>query len=184
MQPLPIPTPPPRAYNGKMPGFCYTIPYTGNSNGAITLNRMFIFPFVFDTPVNIDAVLIANVGVASSFVRFGIYEDAGGLPDRCLADSGQLDASVGGVPVYWYRTWRCEGVVWVSCVGQGVAPSMTRQTNVIPHPLIGVTNPNAIATGCSYYVDSISGALPARWGTNFTSHASGSANPVIYLRAK
>lgn len=172
-----------RGVNSITAQYYSVVPYAGGSNGVLVLDRMFVFPLYVGARTFFDSIAVACIGVASSFIRFVAYSDNGGAPDKLVFDSGQVDSSGAAFLPTPFNRW-FEGIAWVGCVGQGVAPSVKRMTNVIAHPMIGTPNANSVPEGSFYYLDSISGLPPVSFGTTLNSHASGSQVPVVYVRAK
>lgn len=165
-------------------GYVTPVPYAGSSNGVLVLSRLFVFPFYVGKPTDFDSIGVACIGVASSFVRFVIYSDGGGYPNRLLFDSGQVDSSGGAFLTYSLGNFRSEGMCWPGVVGQGVAPSVKRMNVLVAHPIIVNPNPNSAGEGPFYYQDSISGAPPVKWGSSFLTHGSGAQVPVLYIRPR
>lgn len=164
-------------------GMFYTHNADAITSGATVLNRLYANRFdVGPETQNFDRIGVVSIGVASSFMRLGIYTDLNGVPDALISDFGQVSCATSNNITITISA-NLTGAVWLAGVGQGVAPSTSRYgATQFAVDTVGSLNP--IVTGFSngYYQDSISGALPSTWGANYGLVNSGNQSPIIMLR--
>lgn len=161
---------------------------SGSTGGSGAADRALAIPVLFAAPCTLNgiAINVSTGGDAGGVNRFGIYNDANGIPGSRLADLGTVAAdTINTTPLvinqpvaatwYWFfvctqlqPTTRC---AWFS-------PTLT------PVPTrIGAASPGSASNTVAYFYNSFaSGALPASAGA-----ANGSANltsvPSIWLKA-
>lgn len=170
---------------GRISGLWYNAPFSAyGSAGAVTLNKLFTVPFLIGEPQSFDRIGTATLAVASSFLRFGIYSDNAGRPDKLLYDSGQVSAAGAGETYATFSpAMQLSGLVWVAAVGQSVAPLPIR---LAAHASMycGIANLYSQGWCTAYSLSSVTGALPTTWGTTYNQEIAANTIPMIYLRAK
>lgn len=144
---------------------------------ALTLNRLYLVPFLVRGPMSVDriAIEVTTGGSAGSVIRLGIYNSSNGLPSTVLVDAGTVDGTGIAVVSATVAVTLQPAQVWLAAVAQTAAPTVRTRTGV--NPLVPIQTPGA-QNAVSIYIDSVSGALPTFSGspTAFT-HA-----PKMYLR--
>lgn len=160
--------------------------YNGPSGATGTLalvqNTLYVVPFEVGQAVAIDRIGVqVTAGVASSFVRVGVYTSlASGLPGALLFDAGQLDASaIAAVEATITRTLP-HGLVWFGAVAQGGTPTVRTVGaggGIVPRP--GGLGLDASSNRVALTKTGQSGALPASFGT--PSSVTGQA-PAVLVR--
>ena len=138
----------------------------GTANAPV--NRMFALPFHPGRQTTITAIA-ANVTLAlvGGNIRFGLYNaDAQGLPSTLVADFGTVTAGVTGVRQIGGLSTAVRPVLhYLAIVGrQGGLANLGLTTLTSTDPI--VTELAATFTGNrnAYFVDGVSGALPASFG--------------------
>lgn len=151
------------------------------SNGTLTLDRLFAIPF--NLTGRWDRIDMNQLGTASSYARLGIFSDGGNRPNELLWDFGQMTMSASGVasiPINFENTER----IWIAAVGQGVAPSTSRLGAPPVNRNVPTTDHYSLGfAGGAYYLDSVSGSLPKRWGSTMNTMISANAIPMVWLRS-
>lgn len=129
---------------------------------AMTQSRLYATLMMFERPTALDRIgANVNANIAATVIRQGAYADDGtGWPGALLFDAGTIDAATTGaksitiaqnVPSRW----------WLVQVAQGGAPSVQGMTA----PLFPQPFGNLDELGGGLYIDGITGALPATFGT-------------------
>ncbi len=156
---------------------------SGTSNGTITLDKLFAIPFNAGLLGTFDLLTIGSVGAPSSFIRLGVYSDNNGRPDVLLAGSAQISTAGSGTATFALSpNIVASGYIWIAAVGQGVSPSIQRNNSTVFNPMIGTTSMYAVGGGQAYSQTGISGAMPASWGSVYTSENFNTI-PLITVRA-
>jgi hypothetical protein len=143
--------------------------YYGNeANGlapsafTLTADTLYLFPvvpFTLDTPVDRLAAY-CTTGVASAFVRLGVYSDANGLPGSLILETGPHDATVTNTALVGTISYTVpRGVpLWFAMVSGHAAAVRAVVTG-------GAPSLGTAATGASFYtrytMAHTMGALPA-----------------------
>lgn len=151
------------------------------SNGTITQNRLFALPFNVGASRAFDRIAVNSLGVAATNVRLGIYADSNGKPGALILDAGTVATTSAGLAQITISQ-TLSGRVWLACVGQGGAASVTR-VGLLWLPDVGSPSSYSNGQGLAYYQDSISGTLPDPWGATFTLVNAANTAPLITLRA-
>lgn len=126
---------------------------------------------------------VTVLGEAGSVVRLGIYKDNGlGQPDYLILDAGTVpgDGST-GIKEITISQWVLPGRYWLAAVAQlcpTTGPTVRASTGsplvFLPDTAANADNPGARN---GFQQSSITGALPARWGTANT--ASATLRPIV-----
>lgn len=153
----------------------------GMGNSVVTLNKLYATEYMVGDTCTFDQIAVACLGVASSTTRLGAYEDAGGRPGALIGDYGTVDCATLGFKTIDISLTK-KGKIWLVAVGQGTAPQL-RCINSFGNPNIGITSGYSTDQSPGISQASITGALPANWGSSTTSEAYGTV-PMLYLRAK
>jgi len=167
---------------GRIKGLWYNAPFAAyGSAGAITLSKLFATPYVVGEPQTFDRLGTAILAVASSFLRFGVYSDNAGRPDRLLYDTGQVSAASAGECYGTLPPLMLSGLVWLAAVGQGVAPKPIR---LAAHAswYCGISNLYSQGWCTAYSLSSITAELPHRWGTTWNQEITANTIPMLYMR--
>lgn len=135
--------------------------HVGDRSGtiALSLNRLDLLMVEFAPDTALDRLgLFVTSGAASSFLRFGLWEDDAGRPGALIVDTGQVDSSgTGDVTATIAEV--VSGRTWAGYVAQGGTPTvyaLAGQGPAFPQPVLtSVGN-----VGYGSYVSGVSGALP------------------------
>ena len=170
------------AVSGRIAGRYYYGPFSqAGSLGAITVAKLYAQPYYIGSSASFDRIAVAVTGVASSFVRLGMYTDNSGKPDTLVFDSGQIDTSTLGIKEYTISQTR-SGWVWVAAVAQTNSANFVRLAALI-NPMIGTTSPYAEWPGMAYSQTGVTGAMPSSWGSTYTNERTANTVPAVSLRA-
>lgn len=138
---------------------------TGTAN--VPVNRMFALPFWPGRSCTLTA-LAANVTLAlvGGNLRMGVYSSDGTLPTTLLADYGTVTAGLTGIRSITGLSTAIRPVLHYLVIGrQGGVVNLGLTTRLTWDPLVSEAAPTIAGNLNCYYIDGVSGALPASFGT-------------------
>lgn len=177
-------TPFPQAFKSGRYYRANSSPVGGTSN-ALTLNRLYLLPFVCPVSRTFDriALFLSTAAAAGGVARYGAYaSDSEGLPSTLIVDAGTvaIDAGPGTIKEATVSLSVTTGLVWLA-VAQQVAAGGTIFGWVAAVPGVpGIALTTTDSAGDGYYQDAVAGALPATLA--LTSYMN-VIHPGIWLRA-
>lgn len=148
----------------------HVVPAYGAPGSAnVPVNRMFALPFSPGRKCTITG-LAANVTLAlvGGNLRMGVYNaDAAGLPTTLVADYGTVGAGVLGIQSITGMSTALRPVLHYLIIGrQGGVVNLGLTTMLTGDPIVSETTTPVIGGNRNaYYIDGVSGALPASFGT-------------------
>ena len=155
--------------------------YGSNATANVPVNRMFALPFWPGRRTTLTAVA-GNVTLAlvGGNLRFGIYNsDPTVLPTTLLADYGTVTAGLTGIRSITGLSTVVRPVLHYLVIGrQGGVVNLGLTTRATTDPIISETTPTGTANLNAYYIDGVSGALPASFG----APAGVDTGPVIWTQ--
>ena len=137
---------------------------TGTAN--VPVNRMFALPFWPGRSCTLTAVA-ANVTLAlvGGNLRMGLYASDGVLPTTLAADYGTVTAGVTGIRQITGLSTSVRPVLHYLVIGrQGGVVNLGLTTRITWDPIVSETSPTITGALNCYYIDGVSGALPASFG--------------------
>lgn len=140
----------------------YGAPGTAN----VPVNRMFALPFIPGRQCTLTA-MAANVSLAlvGGNLRMGVYLSDGVLPTTLLADYGTVAAGVTGIRSITGLSTPVRPVLHYLVIGrQGGVLNLGLTTLLTGDPVISETTPVIGGNRSGYFIDGVSGALPASFG--------------------
>jgi hypothetical protein len=141
----------------------YGAPGTAN----VPVNRMFALPFWPGRRCTLTA-LAANVTLAlvGGNLRMGLYNsNDSGLPTTLVADYGTVAAGLTGIRSITGLSTVVRPVLHYLVVGrQGGVLNLGLTTRTSWDPIVSETTPTIAGSLNAYYIDGVSGALPASFG--------------------
>lgn len=154
------------------------------TNGTIPVGTLYASCIeIGPRPMRFKGIAFTNLGVASSFIRLGLYQDAEWGIGDCIMDSGQIDTAAFGEKFYPYP-FEAVDYIWVAGVGQSVAPSVTRM-GLCYNKKIGSSDVYSVAFGgMAYSQTGVTGALPRTWGNTaaaYTIVSAANVAPFLHL---
>jgi len=157
--------------NGNLPVIRSTawhgLPAYGNTATAnVPVNRMFALPFWPGRSCTLTA-MAANVTLAlvGGNLRMGLYASDGVLPTTLLADYGTVSAGLTGIRQITGLSTSVRPVLHYLVIGrQGGVVNLGLTTRATWDPIVSETTPTIAGTLNCYYIDGVSGALPASFG--------------------
>lgn len=142
----------------------YGAPGTAN----VPVNRMFALPFWPGRKCTLTG-LAGNVTLAlvGGNLRMGVYLSDGVLPTTLLADYGTVTAGVTGIRSITGLSTSLRPVLHYLIIGrQGGVVNLGLTTLTTGDPIVSeLTTPVIGGNRNAYYIDGVSGALPASFGT-------------------
>lgn len=152
-------------------GGWFAPPGTPSTSASHVNNVLYAAPISVIEPVTIDkvGVGVTVAGEAGSTLRVGIYDTLEGLPNALLGSVAPIAADAVATPEPALALTLTPGVYWLAAVVQG-APT-TRPTLRSVSGTGAVTGAESAATALAgsligYQKSSVSGALPASWGSS------------------
>lgn len=149
-------------------GAWHALPAYGAQGSAnVPAGRMFALPFWPGRRSTLTAVA-GNVTLAlvGGNLRFGLYASNGVLPTTLIADFGTVTAGVTGVRQITGLSTVVRPVLHYLVVGrQGGAVNLGLTTRASWDPIVSETVPTIANNYNAYYIDGVTGALPATFGT-------------------
>lgn len=142
-------------------------PYGATGTANVPVNRMFALPFWPGRQCTLTG-LAANVTLAlvGGNLRMGVYQSDGVLPTTLLADYGTVTAGVTGIRSITGLSTPIRPVLHYLVIGrQGGVVNLGLTTRVTWDPIVSETAPTITGALNCYYIDGVSGALPASFGT-------------------
>ena len=167
-------------------GSSFTPISTHGSAGAVSVNRLSVYPIAFHDDVTIDlfAVGVAVAATVASVARFGVYAaDAEGGPGVKLYETPGTQnlqtLGAGGTAASF--TFDAETQYWVGVAVQTGITSLTlMRAQGAPYDLPRISMDEALTPACAVYFTGVSGTLPADLSSNTLV---GTANlPMIGMR--
>lgn len=140
--------------------------YGATASANVPVNRMFALPFWPGRSCTITA-MAANVTLAlvGGNLRMGVYESDGVLPTTLLSDFGTVTAGVTGIRQITGLSVAVRPVLHYLVIGrQGGVVNLGLTTRNTWDPLVSETTPTITGSLNCYYIDGVSGALPASFG--------------------
>lgn len=137
---------------------------TGTAN--VPVNRVFALPFWPGRACTLTG-LAANVTLAlvGGNIRFGLYAADEALPTTLVADYGTVTAGVTGIRSITGLSTAVRPVLHYLVVGrQGGVVNLGLTTRQTWDPIVSETTPTITGALNCYYIDGVSGALPASFG--------------------
>ena len=137
---------------------------TGTAN--VPVNRMFALPFWPGRTCTVTA-MAANVTLAlvGGNLRMGLYASNGVLPTTLVADYGTVGAGLTGIVQISGLSTAVRPVLHYLVIGrQGGVLNLGLTTRVTWDPIVSETTPTITGALNCYYIDGVSGALPASFG--------------------
>lgn len=141
-------------------------PYGDTGTANVPVNRMFALPFWPGRSCTLTA-MAANVTLAlvGGNLRMGLYASDGVLPTTRVADYGTVTAEVTGIRSITGLSTAVRPVLHYLVIGrQGGALNLGLTTRLTWDPIVSETTPTITGTLSCYYIDGVSGALPASFG--------------------
>lgn len=149
------------------PGAWHAVPpYGAPGTANVPVNRMFALPFWPGRACTLTAVA-GNVTLAlvGGNLRFGVYLSDGVLPTSLLADYGTVSAGLTGIRSITGLSTPLRPVLHYLVVGrQGGLLNLGLTTRATWDPIISESAPTIAGSMNAYYIDGVSGALPASFG--------------------
>lgn len=137
---------------------------TGTAN--VPVNRMFALPFWPGRRCTLTG-MAANVTLAlvGGNLRMGLYASDGVLPTSLVADYGTVTAGLTGIRSITGLSTAVRPVLHYLVIGrQGGIVNLGLTTRVTWDPIVSETTPTITGALNCYYIDGVSGALPASFG--------------------
>lgn len=137
---------------------------TGTAN--VPVNRMFALPFWPGRTCTLTAVA-ANVtlALAGGNLRMGLYASDGTLPTTLIADYLTVSAGLTGIRSITGLSTPVRPVLHYLVIGrQGGVVNLGLTTRITWDPIVSETSPTITGALNCYYIDGVSGALPASFG--------------------
>jgi hypothetical protein len=148
--------------------FWHGLPAYGNTATAnVPVNRMFAIPFWPGRTCTLTG-MAANVTLAlvGGNLRMGVYSSDGVLPTALLADYGTVGAGLLGIRSITGLSTPIRPVLHYLVIGrQGGIVNLGLTTRATWDPIIAEASPTIAGTLNCYYINGVSGALPASFGT-------------------
>jgi hypothetical protein len=144
------------------------LPAYGNTATAnVPVNRMFALPFWPGRSCTLTA-MAANVTLAlvGGNLRMGLYASNGALPTTLVADYGTVTAGLTGIRQITGLSTAVRPVLHYLVIGrQGGIVNLGLTTRATWDPIVSESTPTIAGTLNCYYIDGVSGALPASFGS-------------------
>lgn len=137
---------------------------TGTAN--VPVNRMFALPFWPGRTCTLTA-MAGNVTLAliGGNLRMGLYASDGVMPASLVADYGTVSAGVTGIRSITGLSTVVRPVLHYLVIGrQGGVVNLGLTTRLTWDPITSETAPTITGALNCYYIDGVSGALPASFG--------------------
>jgi len=137
---------------------------TGTAN--VPVNRMFALPFWPGRTCTLTA-MAANVtlALAGGNLRMGLYASDGTLPTTLIADYLTVSAGLTGIRSITNLSTPVRPVLHYLVIGrQGGVVNLGLTTRITWDPIVSETSPTITGALNCYYIDGVSGALPASFG--------------------
>jgi len=141
--------------------------YGTNGTANVPVNRMFALPFWPGRACTMTA-MAGNVTLAlvGGLLRMGIYASDGVLPTTLVQDFGTVAAGVTGVRSITGLSRAVRPVLHYLVIGrQGGLVNLGLTTRLTWDPIVSEVTPSGIGDLNAYYIDGVSGALPASFGS-------------------
>lgn len=138
---------------------------TGTAN--VPDGRMFALPLYPGRASTVTGVA-ANVTLAlvGGNLRFGLYASDGVLPTNLITDYGTVSAGLTGVKSVTSMSDAVSSVLYYVVVGrQGGVLNLGLTTRATGDPIVSEAAPTLTGNLNAYYIDGVSGSLPASFGT-------------------
>ncbi len=138
---------------------------TGTAN--VPADRMFALPLYPGAACMLTGIA-ANVtlALAGGNLRMGLYASDGSLPTDLIEDYGTVSAGLTGVKTITSMSNALRPVLHYVVIGrQGGVLNLGLTTRVTGDPIVSEASPTLVGNLSSYYIDGVSGALPASFGT-------------------
>jgi hypothetical protein len=132
----------------------------------LTLSRLYALPLWPGQAMTLTSIAVeVTFGlIPGAMIRAGLYSDSGdGSPSKRIADFGTVAASIG------VKTWGPlstaipPALTWLTIVQQGGSALQFRARDTWV-PVVSETTPLLNSARTAYYVDGVTGALPAIFG--------------------
>lgn len=141
--------------------------YGAQGSANVPVDRMFALPFWPGRRCTLTAVA-GNVTLAlvGGNLRFGLYASDGVLPTTLVADYGTVSAGLTGIRSITGLSTVVRPVLhWLVIGRQGGVVNLGLTTRASWDPVVSETTPTIANNFNAYYIDDVSGALPASFGT-------------------
>lgn len=138
---------------------------TGTAN--VPVNRMFAIPFWPGRACTLTG-LAGNVTLAliGGNLRMGLYASDGVMPTSLVADYSTVSAGLTGIRSITGLSTAVRPVLHYLVIGrQGGVVNLGLTTRLTWDPIVSETAPTITGALNCYYIDGVSGALPASFGT-------------------
>lgn len=147
-------------------GGYYAPLHSGATSTVVAKDQLKVMPFWVPERTTYTRHGIGCTAVASSEFRPGIYRNSNGLPGALVSDGGTLSCAATAFVEATISVTLDRGWYWIGGAGQVVNPNISTISgsgNVVGQQVPGVGSPMGAAM--SYYLLSVSGALPDPFGT-------------------
>lgn len=148
-------------------GYWHTLPpYGAAGSSSVPDARLFAAPMWPGRRCAITGCAVEMTApIPGALVRIGLYTSANGLPGQLLADYGTVATSPAGIKTITNFVTHIEpDLYFLTIVRQGGLPALGMTTRDTWDPLVSETTPVLNANLNAYYIDGVSGALPASFG--------------------
>lgn len=164
-----------------------------SGNITVTVNRLYVTPYIFDTPTHITAMghYIRNT-VSGATCRMGIFNANKQLPERVgaaaydtlfnlLSDQGTFDVSSPGLKTVACDEFVGKGVYLMASVFSGAVSVMANTTNNID---VGLAFNNYEGNAVSYFYHDSSSHISGLPATTFGAmlHIMNSGGPTVLIK--
>jgi len=149
------------------PSGWHNLPGYGNAAAlSIANGRLFALPFWPGRTATLTGVA-ANVTTAliGGSLRMGLYASDGVLPTTLLADYGTVDTGLTGIQSITGLSTAVRPVLhYLVIARQGGGLSMSVSSRSSWEPIVSDASPTIASNTNTYFVDGVTGALPASFG--------------------
>lgn len=145
----------------------HSIPPFGNAASAnVPVDRMFAMPFWPGRSCTLTAIAAnTTLALVGGNLRMGIYRSDGVFPTTLLSDFGTVTAGVLGIRQISGLSVAVRPVLhFLICGRQGGVLNLGVSTRNTWDPVVSDDVPVIAANRNAYYIDGVSGALPANFG--------------------
>lgn len=149
------------------PAGWHSIPPFGNAASAnVPAGRIFAMPFWPGRTCTVTAMAVnTTLALVGGNLRMGVYQSDGVFPTTLLADWGTVDAGILGIRQISGLSTAVRPVLhFLVCGRQGGVLNLGLSTRNTWDPLISDDIPVIAANRNAYYIDGVTGALPASFG--------------------
>lgn len=143
-------------------------PFGSQTSANIPADRLFALPFWTGRSCTLTACAVnVTLALVGGNVRMGLYQGTpGGLPGTLISDYGTVSAGLTGIRQISGLSTAVRPVLNYFVIGrQGGLLSMGLTMRDTWSPIVSETTPTLTGNLNTYYVDGVSGALPASFGT-------------------